>query len=63
METKDLSVEDMAKTLSIGRAIAEFLANKLNKDWVWNENYPRGIAEEIAELVAHAITERHALCS
>ena len=40
---------------NVGKSIALHLAEALEKDWVWNENYPKKIVMMIAELVGEAM--------
>lgn len=47
---------ELLLAMSVGKKIATYLARALEKDWVWNENYPKKIAAMIAELVGEAIT-------
>lgn len=41
---------------NVGKSIALYLAKALEKDWIWNENYPEKIVALIAELVTEAMT-------
>lgn len=42
-------------SINVGRNIATYLAKTLEKDWVWNENYPEKIVRMIARLVGEAL--------
>lgn len=50
----DLPLE-LIKGMNIGKSICLYLAKALEKDWVWNENYPETIATKTAELVVEAM--------
>ena len=41
---------------NVGKFIALHLARVLEKDWVWNETYPKKVIMMIAKLVTEAIT-------
>ena len=40
---------------NVGKTIALYLAKALEKEWVWNESYPKKIVTMIAELVGEAM--------
>lgn len=47
---------ELLLAMNVGKKIALYLAAALEKDWVWNENYPKKVAALIAELVGEAIS-------
>jgi len=47
--------KELIIAMNATKAICLLLATMLDKDWRWNENYPRDIVRAAADLVAKAM--------